>query len=80
MDPCLGVLAVIRVKVQQCAESLASSVENKQTFQAGTQEVGGQIRKQQQDQARTNELKAHYLPFTPTHTCSLTFPTPTTQI
>lgn len=38
-------------------------MENKQTFQAGTQEVGGQIQKQQQDQARTNEFKAHYPSF-----------------
>lgn len=32
-------------KMQHFAESMASSVEPKQTFQTGTQEVGGQIGK-----------------------------------
>lgn len=40
---CLGMFVVLHVKMQWFDESLASSVENKQTFQAGTQEVGGQI-------------------------------------
>lgn len=59
---CFGTFAALHVKKQSSAESLASSGKNKQkqTFQAGTREVGGRIRKQQQDQARTNEFKAHY--------------------
>lgn len=62
---CIDAPIVSRVKVERCAESLASAEENNLKFQAGTQEVGGQI--QNSSKTRTNELKAHYLPFTPTH-------------
>lgn len=78
---CLSVLAMIRVKVQQCAESPASSEDNKQAFQA-RDAGGGRTGFLTAARTRPGQMSSRpiTLSFTPTHTCTLTFPTPTTQI
>ncbi|CAB1451318.1 unnamed protein product [Pleuronectes platessa] len=59
-----GVLAVIRVKVRPCAAESLGLICGEHAGIPGWDTGGGRMDvKQHRDQARTNELKAHYLPF-----------------